>query len=79
MIYVYRCPTCGTTVELIRTIADRDKPVICKCGALMHRCFNSQVVVIVEGGRFVGSPSRWYEHALDMQRSGKAPPVPEDT
>lgn len=33
MIYVYECthPDCGGIVELLRPIADRDKPASCPC------------------------------------------------
>lgn len=33
MIYVYECthPDCGATVELIRPVADMDKPAACPC------------------------------------------------
>lgn|GEM_PF-152894 len=41
-IYKYQCPNCGTTVEELRSIADRDKEILCpQCSTNMKRQFSA--------------------------------------
>lgn len=46
MIYVYRCSACGTSVEHILKVADRDNPPPCdSCGATLQRVLTPPVVI----------------------------------
>ena len=82
MLYSYRCPNCGEEIELSRLIAQRDVPVPCVACAsgryviLMQRVIINSVAVIVQGGRYVGSPSKWVERAEDMQQADTSPANP---
>jgi len=37
-LYEYECDICDAVTELVRAVADRDKPATCpECGGAMHR------------------------------------------
>ncbi len=48
MNFEYGCPNCNKRHELIRSVAERDDPVICDCGAPCHKLI-SQPCGIVTG------------------------------
>ena len=36
-VYDYECPKCHAEMELSRSVADRDEPLMCDCGGVMRR------------------------------------------
>jgi hypothetical protein len=47
MLYDYKCE-CGLTQEIIRPVAYRDAPIICKCGKEMVRIIGKNAIFTFE-------------------------------
>ena len=49
-LYDYDCSECGVEVEEMRSIADRDEPLRCACGAELHRVMSGGAFMLIGGG-----------------------------
>lgn len=53
--YDYRCPSCGTKIEVRQTITAPDPR--CSCGATMTKCY-SPIAIAFRGSGFYRTDSR---------------------
>lgn len=55
--YAFSCETCGAVRDLYRSVAERNDPVTCECGASMHRT--------IIGHNVIGDLEPYYDENLD--------------
>lgn len=44
-LYVYECELCAKTQDELRSIADRNAPLACKCGGSMKKIIGGHAVI----------------------------------
>ena len=52
MIYPYQCRQCKKMFDVIKSVADIDKPETCECGAIAERYIVAAMIGSVEKGHY---------------------------
>ena len=63
-VYVYRCPECGDTMEVIRSMNGMDDSCICTCGLTTERLMTSGSFRVLQGGREIVTNTLNREHKI---------------
>jgi len=70
--FYYKCDNCGTILDEIRLIADRNKPGTCKCGGVLSRNIEAECrATVMKPGENIRESRNLAMSVTDL-KSGKA-------
>lgn len=67
LLYAYICPSCGAKTDQWHSIADRDQPDLCECGATPRRNLSSATFYL-DGLMDPDFPTAHDKHMKDRER-----------
>lgn len=72
-LYTYACDHCQSTVEMFRSIEDRNTTMSCACGTEMKLVIYAPNVYVREG--VTDRLNRHYKERMERVAKGEAPPL----